>query len=101
MFGLPFLKKCWWIICFGGTSWSAKHIYIILHTCLFLGEGATAEVPSSFVILSLCTLVVLVILLANCVSCCKDPEIDFKVRPEVTNVCTSDNSQLHPDIQNT
>ncbi|NWT20673.1 LMTK2 kinase, partial [Vireo altiloquus] len=38
----------------------------------------TAEVPSSFVILSLCTLVVLVILLANCVSCCKDPEIDFK-----------------------
>ncbi|NXI33321.1 LMTK2 kinase, partial [Sterrhoptilus dennistouni] len=46
--------------------------------CLFLGEGATAEVPSSFVILSLCTLVVLVILLANCVSCCKDPEIDFK-----------------------
>ncbi|XP_057242313.1 serine/threonine-protein kinase LMTK2-like, partial [Malurus melanocephalus] len=42
------------------------------------GEEATAEVPSSFVILSLCTLVVLVILLANCVSCCKDPEIDFK-----------------------
>ncbi|KAM7039140.1 serine/threonine-protein kinase LMTK2 isoform 1-T1 [Acridotheres tristis] len=42
------------------------------------GEGATAEVPSSFVVLSLCTLVVLVILLANCVSCCKDPEIDFK-----------------------
>ncbi|NXN22111.1 LMTK2 kinase, partial [Nycticryphes semicollaris] len=39
---------------------------------------ATAEVPSSFVILSLSTLVVLVILLANCVSCCKDPEIDFK-----------------------
>uniref|UniRef100_A0A8C9N8U1 Serine/threonine-protein kinase LMTK2 n=1 Tax=Serinus canaria TaxID=9135 RepID=A0A8C9N8U1_SERCA len=55
-----------------------KRIYIILHACLFLGEGATAEVPSSFVILSLCTLVVLVILLANCVSCCKDPEIDFK-----------------------
>ncbi|NXT03480.1 LMTK2 kinase, partial [Jacana jacana] len=39
---------------------------------------ATAEVPSSFVILSLSTLVVLVVLLANCVSCCKDPEIDFK-----------------------
>ncbi|NXJ67373.1 LMTK2 kinase, partial [Rostratula benghalensis] len=39
---------------------------------------ATAEVPSSFVILSLSALVVLVILLANCVSCCKDPEIDFK-----------------------
>ncbi|OPJ87255.1 serine/threonine-protein kinase LMTK2 [Patagioenas fasciata monilis] len=41
-------------------------------------RGATAEVSSSFVVLSLCTLVVLVILLANCVSCCKDPEIDFK-----------------------
>ncbi|NWH65469.1 LMTK2 kinase, partial [Geococcyx californianus] len=39
---------------------------------------ATAEVSSAFVILSVCTLVVLVILLANCVSCCKDPEIDFK-----------------------
>uniref|UniRef100_A0A8D0F2I6 Serine/threonine-protein kinase LMTK2 n=1 Tax=Strix occidentalis caurina TaxID=311401 RepID=A0A8D0F2I6_STROC len=43
-----------------------------------LREVATAEVSSSFVILSVCTLVVLVILLANCVSCCKDPEIDFK-----------------------
>ncbi|KFO79935.1 Serine/threonine-protein kinase LMTK2, partial [Cuculus canorus] len=42
------------------------------------GEGAAAEVSSSFVILSVCTLVVLVILLANCASCCKDPEIDFK-----------------------
>ncbi|NWW47544.1 LMTK2 kinase, partial [Pedionomus torquatus] len=39
---------------------------------------ATAEFSSSFVILSLGTLVVLVVLLANCVSCCKDPEIDFK-----------------------
>ncbi|NXC38213.1 LMTK2 kinase, partial [Penelope pileata] len=39
---------------------------------------ATAEVSSSFVILSVCALVVLIILLANCVSCCKDPEIDFK-----------------------
>uniref|UniRef100_A0A8B9C3I9 Serine/threonine-protein kinase LMTK2 n=1 Tax=Anser brachyrhynchus TaxID=132585 RepID=A0A8B9C3I9_9AVES len=37
-----------------------------------------SEVSSSFVILCVCTLVVLVILLANCVSCCKDPEIDFK-----------------------
>uniref|UniRef100_A0A8B9IRB1 Serine/threonine-protein kinase LMTK2 n=1 Tax=Amazona collaria TaxID=241587 RepID=A0A8B9IRB1_9PSIT len=43
-----------------------------------IGEGATAEVSSSFVILSICALVVLVILLANCASCCKDPEIDFK-----------------------
>ncbi|XP_057272974.1 serine/threonine-protein kinase LMTK2 isoform X1 [Pezoporus wallicus] len=42
------------------------------------GEGATAEVSSSFVILSICALVVLVTLLANCASCCKDPEIDFK-----------------------
>ncbi|KAM9372678.1 serine/threonine-protein kinase LMTK2 [Phaethornis superciliosus] len=42
------------------------------------GEAATAEVSSSFVILSICILLVLVILLVNCVSCCKDPEIDFK-----------------------
>ncbi|KFP26662.1 Serine/threonine-protein kinase LMTK2, partial [Colius striatus] len=42
------------------------------------GEGATDAVFSPFVILSVCTLIVLVILLANCVSCCKDPEIDFK-----------------------
>lgn len=54
-------------------------INIILHTCFFLGQGATAEVSSSFVILCVSTLVVLVILLVNCVSCCKDPEIDFKV----------------------
>ncbi|NXG40897.1 LMTK2 kinase, partial [Psilopogon haemacephalus] len=39
---------------------------------------AAAEVSPSFVILSICTVVLLVILLANCVSCCKDPEIDFK-----------------------
>ncbi|KAG6924572.1 lemur tyrosine kinase 2, partial [Chelydra serpentina] len=42
------------------------------------GETAAAEVSSSFVALAACSLVVLVILLVNCVSCCKDPEIDFK-----------------------
>ncbi|XP_065268492.1 serine/threonine-protein kinase LMTK2 [Emys orbicularis] len=42
------------------------------------GEIAAAEVSSSFVALAACSLVVLVILLVNCVSCCKDPEIDFK-----------------------
>lgn len=42
------------------------------------GQGAAAEVSSSFAVLSVCALVVLVVLLANCVSCCKDPEIDFK-----------------------
>lgn len=36
------------------------------------------EVPSSFVILSLCSLMILIVLIANCISCCKDPEIDFK-----------------------
>uniref|UniRef100_A0A8C3SYX0 Serine/threonine-protein kinase LMTK2 n=1 Tax=Chelydra serpentina TaxID=8475 RepID=A0A8C3SYX0_CHESE len=41
-------------------------------------ETAAAEVSSSFVALAACSLVVLVILLVNCVSCCKDPEIDFK-----------------------
>lgn len=38
-----------------------------------------AEVSSSFVILSVCSLMILIVLIANCVSCCKDPEIDFKV----------------------
>ncbi|KAG8513674.1 LOW QUALITY PROTEIN: Serine/threonine-protein kinase LMTK2, partial [Galemys pyrenaicus] len=41
-------------------------------------EASTAEVSSFFVILSLCSLLLLVVLIANCVSCCKDPEIDFK-----------------------
>nr|XP_009681860.1 PREDICTED: serine/threonine-protein kinase LMTK2 [Struthio camelus australis] len=56
------------LLCFEGFEELARQV----------GEGATAEFSSPFVILSLCTLVVLVILLANCVSCCKDPEIDFK-----------------------
>ncbi|XP_037363025.1 serine/threonine-protein kinase LMTK2 isoform X2 [Talpa occidentalis] len=42
------------------------------------GVAPAAEVSSSFVILSLCSLLLLVVLIANCVSCCKDPEIDFK-----------------------
>ncbi|XP_074866651.1 serine/threonine-protein kinase LMTK2 [Carettochelys insculpta] len=42
------------------------------------GERAATEVSSSLVALAACSLVVLVILLVNCVSCCKDPEIDFK-----------------------
>nr|XP_031288334.1 serine/threonine-protein kinase LMTK2 isoform X1 [Camelus dromedarius] len=42
------------------------------------GEAPPAEVSSSFVILSVCSLVILIVLIANCVSCCKDPEIDFK-----------------------
>ncbi|KFO25321.1 serine/threonine-protein kinase LMTK2 [Fukomys damarensis] len=42
------------------------------------GEAPDAEVPSMFVILSVCSLMILIVLIANCVSCCKDPEIDFK-----------------------
>ncbi|XP_015267707.1 PREDICTED: serine/threonine-protein kinase LMTK2 [Gekko japonicus] len=46
------------------------------------GEAAASasgvEVPFSLVILSFCTLVVLVLLSVNCVSCCKDQEINFK-----------------------
>uniref|UniRef100_A0A0P6JBH0 Serine/threonine-protein kinase LMTK2 n=1 Tax=Heterocephalus glaber TaxID=10181 RepID=A0A0P6JBH0_HETGA len=42
------------------------------------GEVPVAEVPSTFVILSVCSLMILIVLIANCVSCCKDPEIDFK-----------------------
>ncbi|XP_038619878.1 serine/threonine-protein kinase LMTK2 [Tachyglossus aculeatus] len=42
------------------------------------GEIAAAEVSFSFVILTVCSLLALVVLIVNCVSCCKDPEIDFK-----------------------
>lgn len=42
------------------------------------GEVPVVEVPSLFVILSVCSLLILIVLIANCVSCCKDPEIDFK-----------------------
>ncbi|XP_045675223.1 serine/threonine-protein kinase LMTK2 isoform X2 [Phyllostomus hastatus] len=42
------------------------------------GELPAAEVSSAFVVLSVCTFIVLIVLVANCVSCCKDPEIDFK-----------------------
>ncbi|XP_038945281.1 serine/threonine-protein kinase LMTK2 isoform X1 [Rattus norvegicus] len=42
------------------------------------GDAPVVEVPSLFVILSVCSLMVLIVLIANCVSCCKDPEIDFK-----------------------
>ncbi|XP_036170905.1 serine/threonine-protein kinase LMTK2 isoform X5 [Myotis myotis] len=42
------------------------------------GESPAAEVSSSFVILSVCSFIILIVLIANCVSCCKDPEIDFK-----------------------
>uniref|UniRef100_A0A8C3WAJ9 Serine/threonine-protein kinase LMTK2 n=1 Tax=Catagonus wagneri TaxID=51154 RepID=A0A8C3WAJ9_9CETA len=41
-------------------------------------EAPAAEISSSFVILSVCSLMLLIVLIANCVSCCKDPEIDFK-----------------------
>ncbi|XP_077172242.1 serine/threonine-protein kinase LMTK2 isoform X2 [Paroedura picta] len=47
-----------------------------------VGEAAAAasgaEVPFSLVILSFCTLLALVLLSVNCVSCCKDQEINFK-----------------------
>ncbi|XP_012860866.1 serine/threonine-protein kinase LMTK2 [Echinops telfairi] len=43
-----------------------------------LGEAPAAEVPFSFLILSVCSLMLFVVLIANCVSCCKEPEIDFK-----------------------
>ncbi|XP_065779860.1 serine/threonine-protein kinase LMTK2 isoform X4 [Muntiacus reevesi] len=42
------------------------------------GEAAAAEVSTSFVMLSVGSLVTLIVLIAACVSCCKDPEIDFK-----------------------
>ncbi|XP_007498336.1 serine/threonine-protein kinase LMTK2 [Monodelphis domestica] len=42
------------------------------------GEAAAAEVSLLFVVLSICSLLTLVVLIVNCVSCCKDREIDFK-----------------------
>ncbi|XP_072453927.1 serine/threonine-protein kinase LMTK2 isoform X1 [Notamacropus eugenii] len=42
------------------------------------GEAAAAEVSLLFVVLSVCSLLTLVVLIVNCVSCCKDREIDFK-----------------------
>ncbi|KAM4820577.1 serine/threonine-protein kinase LMTK2 isoform 1-T1 [Thomomys bottae] len=42
------------------------------------GEAHAAEVPSSLVILSVCSFLILIVLIATCISCCKDPEIDFK-----------------------
>ncbi|KAM6155132.1 serine/threonine-protein kinase LMTK2 [Rhynchocyon petersi] len=42
------------------------------------GEAPAAEVSLSFVILTVCSLMLLIVLIANCVSCCKEPEIDFK-----------------------
>nr|XP_014346785.1 PREDICTED: serine/threonine-protein kinase LMTK2 [Latimeria chalumnae] len=41
-------------------------------------EAAVGEASFSFVLLSGCSLVVVLFLLVNCVSCCKEPEIDFK-----------------------
>jgi len=79
-----------WVRYLGGAPSDPNCISIILHMCLFLGQGAAAEVSSSFAVLSVCALVVLVVLLANCVSCCKDPEIDFKVRLQVRNVHADD-----------
>ncbi|KAM3826495.1 serine/threonine-protein kinase LMTK2 isoform 1-T1 [Vipera latastei] len=42
------------------------------------GEEAAFEISSSLVVLSAGGLLVLILLLVNCVSCCKDQEINFK-----------------------
>lgn len=42
------------------------------------GETADHEVSLYFVALSVCTFVVLLVVLVNCLSCCKEPEINFK-----------------------
>ncbi|XP_029442464.1 serine/threonine-protein kinase LMTK2-like [Rhinatrema bivittatum] len=42
------------------------------------GEAAANEISFSYVMLATCSLVVLIILLVNCISCCKEPEINFK-----------------------
>ncbi|EPY89042.1 serine/threonine-protein kinase LMTK2 precursor [Camelus ferus] len=62
----------------GKGPWEAGHGFCFWDQMLPVGEAPPAEVSSSFVILSVCSLVILIVLIANCVSCCKDPEIDFK-----------------------
>ncbi|XP_066496978.1 serine/threonine-protein kinase LMTK2 [Tiliqua scincoides] len=42
------------------------------------GEVSTVEVPISVVVLSAGSLVALIVLLVNCVTCCKEQEINFK-----------------------
>ncbi|XP_020655207.3 serine/threonine-protein kinase LMTK2 [Pogona vitticeps] len=42
------------------------------------GEAGVVEVSFALAIISICTFIVLVLLLVNCVSCCKDQEINFK-----------------------
>ncbi|XP_063170657.1 serine/threonine-protein kinase LMTK2 isoform X2 [Candoia aspera] len=42
------------------------------------GEEAAIEISFSLVVLSACGLLVLILLLVNCVSCCKGQEINFK-----------------------
>ncbi|XP_069501748.1 serine/threonine-protein kinase LMTK2 [Ambystoma mexicanum] len=39
---------------------------------------ADHEVSLSFVALSVCTFIVLLVVLVNCLSCCKEPEVNFK-----------------------
>lgn len=42
------------------------------------GEVPAVEVSPFSVVLSLCSFLLLIAAIANCASCCKDPEIDFK-----------------------
>ncbi|XP_053550810.1 serine/threonine-protein kinase LMTK2 [Bombina bombina] len=42
------------------------------------GKVANNDVPISFVLLSVCSFIALVVLLISCISCCKETEIDFK-----------------------
>lgn len=55
-----------------------------LSVCLTPGAGTgdtfSAPLYTSVVVVSLTALVALVVLLVNCVTCCKEREIDFKVR---------------------
>lgn len=56
---------------------------LTLAVCLTPGAGTGDMFSASFYVslaVSLTALVALVVLLVNCVTCCKDREIDFKVR---------------------
>lgn len=53
--------------------------YLLLPSLCLLGEASTEEVPIALVVLSAGSLVALLLLLVNCVTCCKEQEINFKV----------------------
>ncbi len=58
-----------------------QHIFCLIFLILGGSTGDTLSVPLYLsLVVSLTALVALVVLLVNCVTCCKEREINFKVR---------------------